>query len=549
MSHLWITIFALGLIISLFLFSSWSPDLIMGAGVSLLIFSGVISAEQAILGFSNPGLLTVALLYVVADGLQAGGGVAFVAKWILGSPKKETHGRARLLFSVVSLSAFMNNTPVVAMLIPVVSDWCERLRFNLSRFLLPLSYASILGGMCTMIGTSTNLVVAGLVQKAQLPPFGLFEITRIGLPCALVGLVYLIWFGPKLLPKRQREEPAGGRKFWSGLILEPDFPWNGYLPTASPLYPYVNQDQPFSVGQVIWVHLDQEELHGLLDIQGLVPLEGIKGGPWVEVILGPECPFLGTQWDPKAFKERYGLLPLGFSAAASSPQRGDLLLAVELDQRAGAHKHECALVVTHQGKPLVPGPKAWYSLAVLLVMIGLAASGFFSMLEAALLAVFGLLLTRCLNPREAREAVDWTLLIAIGLSFALAEAMKASGLDLALGQVLMSFGGQDPWWGLVQIFVATTILTEILTNNAAAVLMFPIALSLAQAFGVSETPYLMALMIAASTSFSTPLGYQTNLMVYGPGRYKMGDYLRLGIPLNFLIGGTVVVLVPWLFPF
>jgi len=549
MFELWTTVFAICLIIGLFLFSPWSPDVIMSAGVGVLLLGGVIKVEQAFLGFANGGLLTVAVLYIVVAGLQSGGGIAWVAKLVLGSPKTESRALARLLYPVMMLSAFMNNTPVVAMLMPVVMDWCERLKFNAARFLLPLSYATILGGMCTLIGTSTNLIVAGLVEKQGLPQLGMFDLTLVGLPCALVGVAYLVILGPRLLPQRQSQSGNNQRKYWSGLQLGNEFPWLGYFPQATPLAPYLQRDEALTAGEVFWLELDQEQLASLLEVQGITPVQGIARGPWVEVILGAECPFLAPHWSAKAFSQRYGLLPIGLTTAQTAPQKGDRLLAVELDNRAQAHQHEWVLVQRHKGQPPHPGKMAWISLGILLGMIALAASGILSMLEASLAASAGLLLTRCIRAGQAREAMDWPVLIAIGLSFALAEGITSSGLDVFLAKHLMSFGGGDPWLALAQLFLATALMTEVLTNNAAAVLMFPIGLSLAQQLGVSQTPFIFCVMIAASCAFNTPVGYQTNLMVYGPGGYKMGDYLKIGIPLSCIVGVVALTLLPILVPF
>ncbi|MDT8447661.1 MAG: SLC13 family permease [bacterium] len=415
--ELWLTLLAVALVIGLFLVTSWRPDLILGCAIGLLVLTGTLTPAEALKGFSNQAVLTIALLYLVVGGLQHSGGMLWLSRHLLGSPASEWRGRLRMITPVIGLSAFMNNTPVVALMIPAVQNWCKRLQWDPARFLLPLSYASILGGICSLIGTSTNLVVAGLALEEGLTEIGLFDVTPVGLPCAAVGLVFLIFLGPRLLPKRN---------------------------------------------------------------------------------LTPELRPISWPQDPKEPNLNYrGALALGLLAA----------------------------------------------------MVLLAATGLLGMFYAALGTALAMLVLRFLNFKAAARSVDWSVLIAIALSFGLSEAIKKHGLDRMVAQGLMDSVGQDPFWVLVVFFLATSLLTELVTNNATAVLMFPIALSAAAQLGVSPLPFIFAVMIAASSSFSSPMGYQTNLMVYGPGGYRFSDYLRLGVPMNLLIGATALCLLPWLYPF
>ena len=544
--ELWFTLAAILLVLTLFLYTQWPPDLILGCGVGLLLASGVLTMGQATKGFANEGVLTIAVLFVVASGLERSGGIAWATRYILGRPKTEAGARLRLLLPVVALSGFINNTPLVAMLIPAVSDWCRRQGFQGSRFLLPLSYAALLGGMCTLIGTSTNLVVSGLALERGLPPISMFEVSRVGLPCALVGLVYLVWLAPRFLPKRVAPSEERGRSYQVRLELGAECPWVGWLPEATLFAPHYSSQTPLETGQVLTLDLSPEVLQSLLEVSG-VTLQGVQPkGPWVEVSLGAECPFLGDSWDPKDFFARYGLLPLGYP---DQPQRGDCLLASVPATGNKEHKFEVFVVAEHQVVLRRLDRNAWTSLGLMGLMVVLAAGGFLSMLQAALVTAGLMLALRCLDLNLARLSIDWPILIAIALSFALSEAIQTTGLDQILAEAVLQVGDGSPVLGLLVIFLVTSFLTELLTNNAAAVLMFPIGLSVAEMAQVNSTAFLFAVMLAASTSFASPMGYQTNLMVYGPGGYRFGDYLKLGLPLKFLTAAVPTLLLLWPYPF
>lgn len=564
-----------------------SADLVLMAALALLLVFGVLGPVDALAGFANPGVITIATLYVVAAGLKETGAVQWIARLLLGHPKNQRAAQLRMIAPTGVLSGFMNNTAVVAMFIPAIQDWAQRLGIPASKLLLPLSYAAILGGTCTLIGTSTNLVVDGMLQSRLGINLGLFELAWVGVPLLVIGGAFLILVGHRLLPDRgglseeldqvreygvevEVESPgplvgktiaqAGLRALTYGYLTEIDR--GGRLITA------VEPDRTLQPGDKLYFVGAPECASELRRIQGLKPANGsvhkleIKNHQrcLVEVVLGPEFPALNKTIRDSRFRTRFNAVILSVSREGKRVpgklgditfRMGDTLLLEASHEFAEQYRFRRDFLLVSALNDSTPPDfhKAPRALGILAVMVLLSASGLLSILEAAFLASGAMIVGGCLTASRARRSVDLPVLVVIASSFALGNAMTETGAAQWVAGGLLGFGPLTPWLALALVYVLTAIFTEVITNNAAAVLMFPIALAVSEQLGVNFLPFAVAVMFAASASFITPLGYQTNLMVYGPGRYRFTDYVRIGTPLSLLVGAVAIGLIPLIWGF
>jgi len=562
-------------------------DLILMAALSFLVISGILAPPEALAGFANPGVITIATLYVVAAGLKETGAVQWVASRLLGQPQSVRGAQIRMLLPTGVLSAFMNNTTVVAMFIPAIQDWSQRLQIPASKLLLPLSYATILGGTCTLIGTSTNLVVDGLLQSKTGTHLGLFELAWVGVPLMLVGVGFMVLFADKLLPNRGgvkeqlelvREygveveveaagplvgktiSQAGLRHLTYGYLAEIDR--QGRLITA------VEPDRTLQPGDKLNFIGAPECASELRRIQGLKPANGsfhkleVENHQrcLVEVVIASEFPALNKTVRESRFRTRFNAVILSVSREGNriSGKLGDITLRVG-DTLLLEASHQFVeqyrfrrdfLLVSALNDSTPPDfRKAPLALSILLLMVLVSALGLLPIMEAAFLSAGAMLVTRCVTASKARRYIDLPVLVVIAASFSLGSAMTLTGAAATIAELIIISDQISPWVALALVYLLTAMFTEVITNNAAAVLMFPIAMAVAESLGVSYLPFVIAIMFAASASFITPLGYQTNMMVYGPGRYKFLDYIRLGVPLSLISGLVTVLIIPfvWLF--
>jgi di/tricarboxylate transporter len=564
-----------------------SADLVLMAALAFLLITGILGPAEALAGFGNPGVITIATLYVVAAGLKETGAVQWIARLLLGHPKTEKGAQLRMIAPTGILSGFMNNTAVVAMFIPAIQDWAQRLGIPASKLLLPLSYAAILGGTCTLIGTSTNLVVDGMLQSRLGINLGLFELAWVGVPLLLVGGTFLVLFASRILPDRGgvteeldlvREygvevevigpgplvgktiSEAGLRALSYGYLTEIDR--GGRLITA------VEPDRVLRSGDRLYFVGAPECASELRRIQGLKPANGDvhkldvanHQRCLVEVVLGPEFPALSKTIRDSQFRTRFSAVILSLSRDGKRVpgklgditfRMGDTLLLEASHQFVEHYRFRRDFLLVSALNDSTPPDfhKAPRALGILALMVLMSASGLLQIMEAAFLAAGAMIVSGCITASRARRSVDLPVLVVIAASFALGNAITVTGAAAWVAGGLLGFGELTPWVALVLIYFLTAVFTEMITNNAAAVLMFPIALAVSQQLGVNFLPYAVAVMFAASASFITPLGYQTNLMVFGPGRYRFGDYVRIGLPLSLLAGAVVLSLVPFFWAF
>lgn len=579
---------------------NWSgPDIILLGGLTMLVSAGLFShrgllpdAATAFLGFGNSGPITVGVLYVVVAGLIKTGAMTLITQPFLGMPKTVVGSQLRLLLPVGTLSAFLNNTPVVAMFIPVVGDWCKKTGISPSKLLLPLSYVSICGGMCTLVGTSTNLVVNGLVVSdpdLKMPGgLGMFQIAWLGVPVGIVCVGYILLVSDRLLPDRQPAlspdedprqytvemtiDPAGpligktiqdaGLRHLPGLYLAEIDRQGHVLPAVGPQEKLQRSDRLIFVGVIDSV-IDLRNIRGLLPAEDQVfKLDAPQTTrTMIEAVVSDSCPLLGKSIRVGRFRTAYNAAVLAVARNGSrirNQKIGDIVLRAGdtllleagpgfVDQQRNSR--DFYLVSSIDNSAPIRHNRAWVALATLGMMILSVAFGWLSMLNAAMLAAGVMILSRCCTGTEARKSVDWQVLLVIGAALGIGSAIETSGAAAAIAGKLIGFAGGQPWFVLLMVYLVTTLFTEVITNNAAAVMVYPIAKASALTMGVDFMPFVFVIMVGASASFATPLGYQTNTMVYGVGGYRFGDYLRIGVPMNLMVLAISVALAPMIWPF
>ena len=569
-------------------FSKIAADLILMAALIVLMVTGILEPSEAFEGFGNTGLMTIAALYIVAAGLRETGAIQYITRHLLGQPKTVRGAQFRMLVPTATLSAFLNNTTVVAMLIPAIQEWCKRLKLPPSKLLLPLSYVTILGGTCTLIGTSTNLVVNGLLQKNGIEPLGVFDITGVGLILLFVGGSFLLLFGNRLLPNSGGVEEGVGqvREYYVEMVID-GMVLAGKSLSAAGLsnlgYGYlvevIRQHEVISNPGAEFILQENDRLlfmgaprcaHELRSIHGLKPVNAdiqrldVNVAHYqrrlVEAVIGPEFPFLGMTLEECDFTGSYQAVVLSVSRGGQGnlPDRGlgtklqvgDTLLLEASKEFANQYRFRKDFLLVSALEDSSPPnfKKARLSLSILAIMVLLSAFEIIPILQAAWLAAGAMLLTRCMNAGLARRSIDFTVLTVVGASFALGQSLEATGAAKFIAEGIMSGGHLTPVMALILVYALTSMFTEVITNNAAAVLMFPICSSIAHNMGVDVMPFAIAIMFAASASFMTPIGYQTNLMVYGPGGYRLVDYLKIGIPMNILAGCATIPAILWFWP-
>ena len=571
----WLTLAVVTLAVLVLTRDLISPAVAFTAAVVVLMVAGVVTPAEAFQGFSNPAPITVAALYVLARAVEKSGALQPIVRATLGTGQSVRGALARMTVPVAAASAFLNNTPIIAMLSPQIGEWADRRGDSASRYLMPLSFAAILGGMTTLIGTSTNIVVSGLLEAEGFEPFTMFELTRIALPIALVGLVITILASPNLLPDRlppRQETRTGGRSFSVRMIIEPGGPLDGLrmdeawsaLPKGTTMVYFerdgegAGQPHPDTVlkgGDYLTLLGDTDVVLKLHDVSGLassqqphLPFEFRSARhAYFEAVIAPESRLVGQSLVDIRFLARYQATVVAIHRAgepvhghlARAPLKpGDTLMVIA-DQGFGDRwrGRNDFLLVWRLGGPAPPlSPKAGIVLAVAAAIVLGAGFQLLPILHLSLLGALALVVLGILSPNEAKDAIDFDVIVVIGAAFGLAAAVESSLLGQSAADLVASvfgrFGAQGAMAGII---LSTIALSSLITNNAAAALVLPIALTTAAGFGVEPRAAAVAVALSASASFMTPIAYQTNLMVYGPGGYHFGDYARLGTPLTLVV--------------
>ncbi|WP_072530285.1 SLC13 family permease [Bacteroides ilei] len=490
------------------------PGMILFSVVVIFLCTGILSPAEMLAGFSNKGMITVALLFLVSEGVRQSGALTDLIKKLL--PQKNAtvfKSQIRMLPTIAFISAFLNNTPVVVIFAPIIKRWASAVKLPATYFLIPLSYVTILGGICTLIGTSTNLVVDSMIQDAGMKGLGMFELGKVGIFIAVAGIIYLLLFSKRLLPAERPEQ------------LKED---------------------------------DEEKDRSIHP---------------VEAIIGPRFPGINKRVTDFDFQRHYGAVIKELRRGGNSYtdfsslrfREGDTLIVLADDSFIKAWGESSVFLMLANGKDTEPAgkKKRWFALVLLLFMIVGATVGELPGIERLLpegikldmfffVSVTTVIMawTKIFPPRKYTKYISWDILITIACAFAISKAMENSGVaDLIAGYIIELSHSHGPYVLLAAMFIITNIFTELITNNAAAALSFPLALSLSEQLDVNPMPFFVVICMAASASFSTPIGYQTNLIVQGIGNYKFTDFVRIGLPLNiitFIISITVVPLI-WSF--
>lgn len=567
-----------------------APDILFLGATSILALLGIISPEEAFAGFSNTGVITVAVLFVVVGGLKETGVLDVIGHQLIGRAQTERAFLLRIAGAILPLSAFLNNTPIVAMFMPIVTDWCRRHGVAPSRVLMPLSFMAILGGTCTLIGTSTNLVIHGLMIQNGLPGMRMFEIGWVGIPYALIGMVYLLTLGRRLAPNRtdlieqlgqsrreylvemqvqpqcrlvgQTVEAAGLRRLPGLFLIEIDRN-NELIGPVGPEDLIQANDRLVFTGIVSSI-IDLEKIPGLIPIAD----PGYEVSPkqqrrrrLCEAVISQTSPLIGKTIREADFRTTYGAAVVAVHRGRKRVEKkigdvmlrpGDTLLLQVSTHFFRTYRHDSAFYLVSDVEDWQPvrRDRSWIAGSIFLILMALMTSGIVPIVIASCLAAVLMVATGCISTSGARRSVEWQVIITIGAAFGIGTALQKSGAATSMASFVFEFSqGAGPLLALAALYLAGTLITELITNNAAAILMFPISLEMARLFHVDPRPFIMALVLSASASFISPMGYQTNMMVYGPGGYRFTDFLRVGGPLNLLLWMTAIFLIPRIWPF
>ena len=548
------------------------------------------SPADLLKGYSNTGVVTVAALYPVAAGMYATGAISLLSERVIGLPRSISLAQFKIFVPVTVASAFLYNTPLVAMMIPAVRDLTRRTGLPASKLFMGLSYSALLGGTVTLIGTALNLIIAGLVldavAKGELSgvrPIGLFDPAWIGVPAAIAGLAYMMLVGSRLLKdKTEGQTGIEKRSYRSefriensrlnkktleqvGLAQPVGFTVESVTRNGTTMKPLPSV--VLEAGDLLAVSAPADVLPGIWTTIGLVPAHATKmfsrrhEHQLVEVVLSARSPAIGHKVGDLPLPDSpYQLMLVGVSRNGKAPgeplkdfrlEAGDAGVVEVDDAFFYENRRESDFILTKrlEGFRVQRIDRALVAIVITIGMVLLAAIGITSMLNAALLAAMAMLASGCLTIDRLWQSVDWQTIVVLGAAVGLESAITGSGLAREAANLFATVGGRSPMAALTAVYVGTVLLTNVITNAAAAVIMFSVAVSLSTSLGVSFFPFAMILMSGASCAFINPAGFQTNLMVQQPGGYVFSDFAKVGLPLTVIVGAVVLLLAPIVYGF
>ena len=586
----WLT---LALLFAMFVFLVWNKVpiwLVFIATLTVAMTLRLASPPALLKGFSNTGVVTVAALYPVAAGMYATGAITLLSEWAIGLPKTLSAARFKIYVPLAFASAFLYNTPLVAMMIPAVRDLTRRTGLPGSKLFMGLSYIALLGGTITLIGTSVNLIIAGLVadavakgQLAAVGPIGFFDQAWIGLPATIAGLIYMMTIGSRLLPDRRTAQAGLEKRMYRtefrvddsklkgktldevGLARPIGFTLESVTRNGDSIKPA--PAMKLESGDLLAFSAPADQLPGLWTTIGLVPAYATEmfsqrhEHQLVEVVLSAHSPAIGHKVGDLPLPDSpFQLMLVGVSRHGKAPgqplaefrlEAGDAGVVEVDDAFFYENRAESDFILTKrlEGFRVQRIDRAVVAIAITVTMIVVAAVGVMSMLNAALLAAMAMLLGGCLTIERLWKSVDWQTIVIMGSAIGLESAVTGSGLAAKTADLFGAIGGGNPVMALAAVYLGTVLLTNVISNVASAVLMFSVAVSLSTNLGVSFMPFAMVLMAGASHAFINPAGFQTNLMVQTPGGYVFADYAKVGIPLTIIIAAVVLFLAPIVYGF
>lgn len=583
-------ILVLGLVVSaviLFATERISVDLTALIIMGTMLLSGIITPEDAIGGFSNPATVTVGAMFILSAGLfktgavnLLGGGLSRVGRinfWLL---------LAVMMLLVGGLSAFINNTAAVAIFLPVMLGIAKECGFPAARLLMPLSFASMFGGVCTLVGTSTNILVSSIAERHGLQPIGMFETSALGLIFFGAGALYLMLVGVRMIPVRS-DSAEPGSVFGSGdyqieIVLEPQARSVGTLLAESPLLQDVIikgvdvvragrhlQEPPdrllLEAGDQLRVRCDLENFLKLRERRGIALRQGAgnltdEEALLVEAVVAPGSTLDGRSLKQARFRSRYGLTALAVRHRSRilrehleemKLKAGDVLLfEVAPAQLDLLREGRTFVLVSQVDLPTFRKSRMLTAIAIVAGVVLAAASGAVPIVAGAIVGCILMVLSRCLTLEEAYSSINWQVIFLLAGVLTLGTALETTGAARLIGGFLVgNLGSLGPVALVSGLYLATSLLTELMSNNATAALLAPIAIAAAESLGIDSRPLLMAITFAASASFMTPVGYQTNTLIYGPGQFRYADFLRVGTPLNILFWILATLFIPRFWPF
>lgn len=580
----WLAIAIVLAMLVLFVRETFPVEVTAIAGAALMLVLGILPQEEAVSALSNSAPWTIAAMFIIVGGLERTGALDYVTQFSV------RHAKARpkaalvgLAVTIVAMSAFMNNTPIVVVMIPIFMQLSREMQLSPSKLMIPLSYLAIVGGTITLIGTSTNILVDGVATERGLAPFTIFEITPLGICMALVALAYLGVAAPRLLPDRASMglllATRAPMKFFTEVAVPDGSGLIGCKVEAVQLFKRDNlrvvdvlrgdaslrrnlAEVVLEAGDRVVLRTPMSEVLGLQASKELRLVDKLSSvqTTTVEVLITPGCRMVGQTLGAMRLRRRYGVYPLAAHRRNQNIGRqlddlvvqvGDTLLlegAADDIQRLAA---DMELVdISTPSERAYRRRHAPIVIAVLAAVVGLSALNLAPILILAMIGVAVVLVTRCIDADEAFEFIDGRLLAMIFAMLAVGAGLDHSGaVKLMVDRMAPLMQGLPPFATIFVVYALTSVLTEVVSNNAVAVILTPIAIGLAAALGVDPRPFVVAVMFAASASFSTPIGYQTNTLVYGPGGYRFTDFLRIGVPMNLLMMLVMSTLIPLFFPF
>lgn len=582
----WLALALLGVMLAVFATERFPPEMVAIGAVAVFLILGLLDSSSMVGALANAAPLTIACMFVISAALVRTGAILEVSRFIqrhAGSSKTLVIGSTFILTVIVS--AFMNNIPVVMILIPVITGIARDLNMAPSKLLLPLSYCAIMGGTCTLIGTSTNLVVDGAARQAGMEPFGIFEMSAVGIAVSVTGLIYLAVVAPRILPDRKDFSLLDGAS-------ESRFITDARIPEGSSLIGRRPDDVPFlklrdlrlldvvrnsqtlrhdiehielqagdrlvlesPMSEVLSLHRDGEVRVGADDLEDVSESRAVL----VEAVVGPGSRLTGAPLKSYRLRRRFGVYVVAVHRHGGEISEhvgrirlnpGDSVLLEGAPEDIERMSRDLGLVdLARPEDQAFRRERAPVAIAALVGVVVLAALNIMPIVGLAVVGVAIVLFSGCLDPEEAFDSIDWRILALIVAMLAIGASLQNTGaIELVVDAAAPLLALASPLVLLILVYVTTSVLTETVTNNAVAIVMTPVAIAMAVAAGLDPRPFVIVVMIGASAAFATPIGYQTNTLVYGPGHYRFTDYVKLGLPMNLLVMVVTVTLVPMIWP-